>query len=128
MCRWIAYRGETTPLEPSLLEHKYYAKGVGLVLTVDVKTGEREELVKIERDRSSAHLAGQDSFDFGALRASKPASSHFAAGSARSADHHHAQGGVADSNGVTHHDGDMDGHTHDHALGSHVLTSGLFDL
>jgi len=34
-----------TPLEPDTLEHKYYAKGVGLVLEVNPKTGERVELV-----------------------------------------------------------------------------------
>jgi hypothetical protein len=38
---------ETTPLEPDLLENKYYARGVGPVLTVDIKAGgERDELVK----------------------------------------------------------------------------------
>ena len=41
---------ETTPLEPDLLEYKYYAPGVGNVLTVDAKTGDREELVRIRRD------------------------------------------------------------------------------
>jgi hypothetical protein len=36
---------ETTPLEPSVLERKYYARGIGLVLTVE--TGEvRDELVR----------------------------------------------------------------------------------
>jgi hypothetical protein len=41
---------ETTPLEPDLLEYKYYAPGVGNVLTVDARTGDREELVRIRRD------------------------------------------------------------------------------
>ena len=41
---------ETTPLEPDLLEYKYYAPGVGNVLTVDGRTGDREELVRIRRD------------------------------------------------------------------------------
>jgi hypothetical protein len=36
---------DTTPLEAKLLEHKYYARGVGMVLTVDITTGERYELV-----------------------------------------------------------------------------------
>jgi len=40
---------ETTPLEPDLLEHKFYAAGVGNVLTVDATTGDREELVRIRR-------------------------------------------------------------------------------
>jgi len=38
---------ETTPLEPDALEDKYYAPGVGNVLTVDRVTGERDELVQI---------------------------------------------------------------------------------
>jgi hypothetical protein len=38
---------ETTPLEPELLEHKYYAPGVGNVLTVDANTGDRSELIQI---------------------------------------------------------------------------------
>jgi hypothetical protein len=37
---------ETTPLEPAVLEHKYYARGIGMVLTVDVSArGARDELV-----------------------------------------------------------------------------------
>ena len=37
---------ETTPLEPQLLEHKYYARGVGAALMVDVAGGgTRDELV-----------------------------------------------------------------------------------
>ena len=38
---------ETTPLETDLLEDKFYAPGVGNVLTVDATTGDREELVQI---------------------------------------------------------------------------------
>ena len=38
---------ETTPLEPDALEDKYYALGVGNVLTVDHVTGERDELISI---------------------------------------------------------------------------------
>ena len=38
---------ETTPLEPDLLEDKFFAPGVGNVLTVDEITGERGELVQI---------------------------------------------------------------------------------
>ena len=41
---------ETTPLEPDLLEYKFYAPGVGNVLTVDARTGERQELVRIRRE------------------------------------------------------------------------------
>ena len=38
---------ETTPLEPDLLENKFYAPTVGNVLTVDLTTGERVELVSV---------------------------------------------------------------------------------
>lgn len=38
---------ETTPLETDLLESKYYAPGVGNVLTVDERTGDRTALVRI---------------------------------------------------------------------------------
>jgi len=38
---------ETTPLEPDLVENKFYAAGVGNLLTVDATTGERSELVAI---------------------------------------------------------------------------------
>ena len=41
---------ETTPLETDLLEYKYYAPGVGNILTVDARTGAREELVRIRRE------------------------------------------------------------------------------
>ena len=40
---------ETTPLETDLLEYKFYAPGVGNVLTVDATTGDRVELVRIRR-------------------------------------------------------------------------------
>lgn len=36
---------ETTPMEPDLQEHKFYCTGVGLVLTIDLTTGERSELI-----------------------------------------------------------------------------------
>jgi hypothetical protein len=35
---------ETTPIEPDLLEFKYYVPGIGNVLVVNPATGEREEL------------------------------------------------------------------------------------
>jgi len=38
---------ETTPLEPDLVENKFYAAGVGNLLTVDATTGESVELVAI---------------------------------------------------------------------------------
>jgi hypothetical protein len=40
---------ETTPLEPTVLERKYYARGIGMVLTVDVNAGGiRDELISID--------------------------------------------------------------------------------
>ncbi len=36
-----------TPLEPEVIEHKFYAPGIGLVLTVDLDTGNRVELVEV---------------------------------------------------------------------------------
>jgi hypothetical protein len=39
---------ESTPLEPSLHEAKWYAPGVGNVLTLDLDTGEKSELIRIE--------------------------------------------------------------------------------
>jgi hypothetical protein len=43
---------DTTPLEPKVVEHKYYAKGVGPVLTISVSGGGgREELVSFRRGR-----------------------------------------------------------------------------
>lgn len=39
---------ETTPLEPDLKEAKWYAPGIGNVLTQDLTTGEKSELIRIE--------------------------------------------------------------------------------
>jgi len=39
---------ETTPLEPDLKEAKWYAAGVGNVLTKDLTTGEKSELIRVE--------------------------------------------------------------------------------
>jgi hypothetical protein len=39
---------ESTPLEPSLHEAKWYAPGVGNILTLDLDTGEKSELIRIE--------------------------------------------------------------------------------
>ena len=38
---------ETTPLETDLLEYKFYAPGVGNVLTIDANTGDRVELIQV---------------------------------------------------------------------------------
>jgi hypothetical protein len=40
---------DTTALEPDVLEHKYYALGVGVVLTIDQEAGGREELLSVTR-------------------------------------------------------------------------------
>ncbi len=41
---------EWTPLEPGVLDHKYYARGIGTVLEQTVKGGdERNELVSYRR-------------------------------------------------------------------------------
>jgi hypothetical protein len=37
---------DTSPLEPDLVENKYYASGIGVILEVDVATGDRVELVE----------------------------------------------------------------------------------
>jgi hypothetical protein len=43
---------ETTPLEPNVVEHKFYARGIGPVLVVGVSRGNsREELVSFRRGR-----------------------------------------------------------------------------
>jgi hypothetical protein len=39
---------DTTPLEPDVLEHKYYAQGVGPVLALDISGGGREELLTFQ--------------------------------------------------------------------------------
>ncbi|MGI8675515.1 MAG: hypothetical protein ACR2JT_01095 [Nocardioidaceae bacterium] len=50
--RDVLATGDSTPLTPWVLEHKFYAKGVGLVLAVGVSPdGAREELVKVSRPR-----------------------------------------------------------------------------
>jgi hypothetical protein len=38
---------EFTPLEPGAKEHKFFAPGVGLVLSIDLETGEQMELVSV---------------------------------------------------------------------------------
>ena len=41
---------ECTPLEPDVLEHKFYARGVGPVLAISVSGGTgREELIELKR-------------------------------------------------------------------------------
>jgi len=48
---------DTNALEPDVVEHKYYARGVGLVLTVDVQGGSgREELIRVDDAPPSAGI------------------------------------------------------------------------
>jgi hypothetical protein len=43
---------DTTPLEPDILEHKFYAEGVGLILALGLSGGvSREELLRYEGGR-----------------------------------------------------------------------------
>jgi hypothetical protein len=56
----LVQTADTTPLEPDLLEHKYYARGVGLVLTVDKAAGGREELSSVTQvPLAQARRAGE---------------------------------------------------------------------
>ncbi|MGY0386932.1 hypothetical protein ACWZJV_08175 [Nocardioides sp. WG-D5] len=51
---------DTTPLEPDVLEHKFYARGVGLVLTIDREAGGREELISVTHiSPAQARRAGE---------------------------------------------------------------------
>ena len=43
----LVMTADTTSLEPDVLEHKYYASDVGLVLTIDKEGGGREELLSV---------------------------------------------------------------------------------
>ncbi len=48
----VLLTADTTPLEPKVVEHKYYAKDVGPVLTISVSGGgDREELVSYSQGR-----------------------------------------------------------------------------
>lgn len=56
----LVQTADTTPLEPDVLEHKYYASGVGLVLTVDKEAGGREQLLSVTQvSPAQARRAGQ---------------------------------------------------------------------
>lgn len=50
---------DTSSFDPDVLEHKYYAEGVGPVLTIDVEGGGREELLSVEQvSAEAAEAAG----------------------------------------------------------------------
>ncbi len=56
----LVQTADTTPLEPDVLEHKYYAEGVGLVLTIDKEAGGREELLSVTQiPPAEARRAGE---------------------------------------------------------------------
>ncbi|MEU6134060.1 hypothetical protein [Nocardioides sp. NPDC047086] len=58
--RDLLMTADTTPLEPDVLEHKYYARGIGLVLTIDKGAGGREELLSVTRvSPAQARRAGE---------------------------------------------------------------------
>ncbi len=51
---------DTNDLEPGVVEHKYYARDVGLVLTVDLESDGREELLGVTRvSAAEARRAGE---------------------------------------------------------------------
>lgn len=51
---------DTTPLEPDVLEHKFYARGVGLVLTIDKESRGHEELLSVTHvSPADARRAGE---------------------------------------------------------------------
>ena len=37
-----------TPLDPEANEHKYYAPGIGLILEIDLESGDRVELIQFQ--------------------------------------------------------------------------------
>lgn len=51
---WVT--GENTGLEPGTFQHKYYARGVGFILGVDLETGDSVQLVGCNFDRRCAKL------------------------------------------------------------------------
>lgn len=50
----LVMTADTTPIEPDVLENKYYARGVGLVLTIDRDGGGREELLSVSKVSEAA--------------------------------------------------------------------------
>jgi hypothetical protein len=65
---------ETSPLDPAIIDHKFYAQGVGEVLEVDLATGERLALVSITQP-GTASAAVTDTFNFDALSTGAKAAS-----------------------------------------------------
>ena len=50
----VLMTADTSGIEPNVLEHKFYAKGVGPILTIDVGTAGREELLSVDVAPSDA--------------------------------------------------------------------------
>ena len=129
---------ETTPLEPEALEHKFYAEGVGQVLTVDVNTGERVELVEIISDNTESARMDTDTFNFEALSTGAKAAglSHLADLTQRgdAIDLHSFGASISDqelAGGHNPHDNTEGQHTSEasHGLASHLAPGSLdFDL
>ncbi|HLC09470.1 MAG TPA: hypothetical protein VJK06_09325 [Methyloceanibacter sp.] len=125
----VLVTAETNPLEPGFLERKYYAPGIGLVLAIDVLTGDREELVNIIR-------ADRDNFNFRDLRHAAKAEDSSRAPEASRTPHHVQPKGDADQ-----HRGDHGATWHNsydaadallspatHGLGSHSAHAMFIDL
>ncbi len=56
----LVQTADTNGIEPDVLEHKFYARGVGVLLTIDVESGAREELVSVTTvSDAEARRAGQ---------------------------------------------------------------------
>ena len=56
----VLVTADTNPLEPKVLEHKHYARGVGMVLALDKAGGGREELLAMTTvSREVAAAAGR---------------------------------------------------------------------
>ena len=56
----LVQTADTNGLEPDVLEHKFYARDVGVVLTIDVESGAREELLSVTKvSDAEARRAGR---------------------------------------------------------------------
>jgi hypothetical protein len=147
----ILVTAETNPLEPGFLERKYYAPGIGLVLAIDMRTGEEEELVNIiHRPSANAHKArgdidghharegathaqhgarDADSFDFTGVRSAPKAAKSFAGDTMRGT--HDDKGAGADHVGADYAHGALSGQDGFDAIGHGLGQSAhaqFFDL
>jgi hypothetical protein len=44
-----------SPLDPNVEENKYYASGIGMIVEIDLETGDRLELVEFAQPRAVAN-------------------------------------------------------------------------